>query len=104
LDDAFLLHEAVLPTWGVPEKVVLLCYLGLVAFHLLKSFSTIRKTDYALLGVALVCFGISVAIDGAYRLIGEQYLLEDGAKLVGIISWFLYFFQVGRVAANLRRV
>jgi hypothetical protein len=104
LDDAFLLHEAVFPAWGISEKVVLLCYGGLVVFYLFSSSSVIRQTDYSLLGVALFCFGISVAIDGAYRLVGNQYLLEDGAKLIGIVSWLMYFFQVGRVAVDLRRI
>lgn len=104
LDDAFLLHEAVLPAWGIPEKVVLLCYLGFVGFYLFHSFSVIRQTDYVLLNVALFCFGVSVVVDGAYRLIGDQYLLEDGAKLVGIVSWLMYFFQVGRASIALRRM
>ncbi|MBE9009093.1 hypothetical protein IQ250_02605 [Pseudanabaenaceae cyanobacterium LEGE 13415] len=104
LDDAFLWHEAVLPAWGISEKLVLLGYLGFVAFYLFRSFPTIRQTDYVLLSVALFCFGVSIAVDGAYRLIGNQYLLEDGAKLVGIVSWFMYFFQVGRISVNLRRI
>lgn len=28
------------------------------------------------------------------------YLLEDGAKLIGLISWFVYFFRTSEYAVR----
>lgn len=92
-DDMFLLHEEVFPfILGIPEMAVFTTYGIFVLFLIVKFYPVIIKTDYILLAIAFICFGLSIVLD----LIGipgfNPYLLEDGVKMFGIISWFFYFY------------
>lgn len=98
LDDAFLLHEGLFPACGIPETVVFSCYGSFILFYLFRYRSVILKTDYKLLGMALTCFGISIGLDVVEPSGIDPYLFEDGAKLVGIVSWLSYFVRVGEFA------
>jgi len=100
LDDAFLLHEGLFPYFGVPEILVYATYAGAVLFYLTRFASTIRRTEYVLLGTALLFFGISVALDLLEPPGIDRFLLEDGAKLVGIVSWLAYFASAAAAAVQ----
>ena len=63
LDDVFLLHEEFFPYLGVPQNLVFVSYAGFLLFYLIRFYSIILKTEYILLGMALVFFGISITID-----------------------------------------
>lgn len=96
LDDLFLLHEKVFPFAGMPQNAVFLSYGGCLLFYLIKYHSIILKTDFMLLGLALACFGLSLIMDVLQpKGPGIYPLYEDGAKLVGIVSWLAYFFRTG---------
>lgn len=96
LDDVFLLHEQfLLSFFGIPEKVVFIGYAGFMLLYLVRFYSIILNTEYILLGMALVFFAVSIVLDFFDPPI---YLFEDGAKLVGIVSWLSYFFRVGTFA------
>jgi hypothetical protein len=100
LDDLFLLHEVFFPYFGIPENAILVSYAGFVLFYLVRFFSIILKTEYILLGMALVFFGVSVTLD-LFKLHSiDPYLFEDGAKLVGILGWLAYFFRTGISAVS----
>ena len=98
LDDAFLLHEKFFPYFGIPEQAVFLSYAGFILFYLVLFYSIILKTEYILLGMALVFFGVSVTLDVFEPRGIDPYLFEDGAKLVGIVSWLAYFLRAGASA------
>ncbi len=100
LDDIFLLHESVFPYLGIHEKVVYATYAGLVLFYLVKFYPTILKTEYILLVMALGFFALSVIFDKSSIPGIDPYLLEDGVKIAGIVSWMFYFYSVGTVAIN----
>lgn len=100
LDDIFLLHESVFPYLGIHEKVVYATYAGLVLFYLYKFYPIIITTEYILLVMALGFFALSVIFDKSSIPGIDPYLLEDGAKIVGIVSWMAYFFSVGTIAIN----
>jgi hypothetical protein len=100
LDDVFLLHEAFFPSIGVPEKLVFSCYAGFVLCYLIAFHSIILQTEFVLLFMALAFFGVSIILDLSNFSWLDPFLLEDGAKLVGIVSWFSYFFRVGQVAVK----
>jgi len=100
LDDIFLLHESVFPYLGIHEKVVYATYAGLVLFYLIRFYPTILNTKYIFLVMALVFFALSVIFDKTSIPGIDPYLLEDGAKMFGIVSWLAYFFSVGTVAVN----
>lgn len=92
LDDIFLLHEEVFPDYlGVPEKVVFASYGVLVLFLLVKFYKTILRTDFIVLAMAFFFFGFSVISDFLTIPGLNQFLVEDSAKMVGIVSWFFYF-------------
>jgi hypothetical protein len=53
-----------------------------------------------LLVFALFWFAASLAIDqfGHRRIVRGFYLLEDGFKLLGIVSWLAYFARTAYVS------
>mgnify|MGYP001127210564 CR=1 FL=1 len=91
-DDMFLMHEQLFPSLGIPQKVILITY-GIMTLSLLSNFYfIILKTDYILLVLALCFFSLSVFLD-MFNIPGiNPYLLEDSTKMIGIISWFFYFY------------
>jgi preprotein translocase subunit SecG len=93
-DDLFLLHEEFFPFFlGIPEEAVFASYALFVFFYLFKFYSTILKTDYILMGIALIFFGISITLDLLNPKGIDPFLFEDGAKTIGIVSWLAYFFR-----------
>jgi hypothetical protein len=66
-----------------------------------KFYRLILKTDYFLLVIALFFFAISVALD-LFPYSGiDPYFYEDGAKLVGIVSWLVYFFNTAEYSIRI---
>jgi len=101
LDDAFLLHEDLLPGHvGIGEPFIYVGYAALGLFYLLRFYAVILDTEYLLLMLALFFLGISVSSD----VVLDQdiihlpsriaVLVEDGAKFVGIVSWLVYSARV----------
>lgn len=99
-DDLFQVHDVLLPDYaGIPQPAVTGAY-GLAAVALVVRWrATMRRTAWkvALAGAAL--FAVSVAVD----FVGDQsatsnHLLEDGAKLLGIITWTTYLASVAAAA------
>ena len=97
LDDLFLIHEEVFPYYlNIPEKLAFVGYGMIISLYLIKVRKTILKTEFIFLNLAFCFLGLSVTIDFFpifTRLFGNEgeFLLEDGFKLLGIISWFTYF-------------
>ncbi|MDA9552839.1 hypothetical protein N9R53_07910, partial [Flavobacteriaceae bacterium] len=88
-----LMHEQLFPSIGIPQKVVLITY-GIITLSLLSNFYfVILKTDYILLVLALCFFGLSIFLDMFKIPQVNPYLLEDSSKMIGIISWFFYFYS-----------
>lgn len=104
-DDAFLFHDDILPRYaGISGDLYGVAYVVAMAVYLLALRSVLARTNYLLLGVALVLFGISAVTDvGSSRLhefvpAAIVEIVEDGTKLVGIGTWLAYFVSVGRAA------
>jgi len=95
-DDFFLLHEEVYPNYFfISEKIVLLAYGVIVLLYLAIFRKLILKTNYLLMLFAFAFFSISIGID-LFDINDREiiFLLEDGAKFLGIISWAAYFTNV----------
>ena len=103
LDDLFLLHEEVFPFLGVPEKEVYLVYLLVVTVWLLKYYKVILKTYYLILVLAFGFLGISLIIDIIPTQLIDPYLIEDGLKFTGIVSWFVYFLSCAELSVGKAR-
>jgi len=88
IDDAMLVHETVMPNLGVPEEFVLATY-ALAGLVLVRSWSGSWSWWRTQVGAAFftgaAMLAVSVAADafGATALL----LLEDGAKLIGVLAW-----------------
>ena len=96
-DDVFMFHEIVFPRYlGVPEKVVYAANAVVVLWFLMAFRSTILQTDFLLLALAFAGLGFSAGADFIETIFPYPgfYLLEDGAKLFGIVSWAAYFITV----------
>lgn len=99
-DDAFLIHDKILPRIGVPETIVFAGYLALVLLFIVRFRQLIVKTDYVLLGMSGVFFAISILLDVFEPGFLPFHLLEDAAKLAGILCWLAYFFRAAAFAVS----
>lgn len=95
VDDAFLLHDEVLPKLGVPEEILYAVYLGCMLAFLIAFRRHILRTEYPILLLALGFLGLSVICDACGLPWLDPYLLEDGAKVAGIVAWAAYLFRTG---------
>ncbi|NNF60400.1 MAG: hypothetical protein HKN06_03610 [Gammaproteobacteria bacterium] len=99
IDDAFLLHESVLPHFGLPEEAVVAGYAVLVGAWLVAYRQRLRARDALLLMTALVFFAISGLVDLVSPWqIGTLY--EDSAKLAGLLFWLAYFAGAAMTALS----
>jgi hypothetical protein len=101
LDDLFLVHEQVFPEYlSVPKTVVIAVYLILVPLHFIVFRKELMNSELYLLIVAAGFFAVSLFVDLTpskylpfiWRL--KNYVVEDGAKLLGILTWFVYFSRL----------
>jgi hypothetical protein len=96
LDDLFLFHELLFPeVLGIRTRIVFAVYIILCGTFLVRFRHLIlRRTNYPALVVALTLLASSVAVDvlpEAWFRWDYLFLIEDGAKLLGIAGWFAYF-------------
>lgn len=95
LDDFFMIHEELAPRYlGIDDNVVVGA-LGLATCAYLLSFwRLIARTRYVVLVLALGLLGASAAMDELLwswvRIGGLEFLIEDGAKFLGIALWCSY--------------
>ncbi|MCW8995149.1 MAG: hypothetical protein OQK77_04970 [Psychromonas sp.] len=95
LDDLFMFHDSLFPKYlHVSEKIVYLGYLVLISLYFLKFKEVIVKTEYPILFMACSFFALSVLSDVFLPQKGWEFLFEDGFKLLGIVTWFIFFTRV----------
>jgi len=100
LDDFFLVHESASEIyWRVTEEVVFALYGVMIVAFLVKCRATILKTEFLPLILAFGFMGLSLVVDQLFDSGGNLsdpavVLVEDGAKLFGIVSWLVYFSRV----------
>lgn len=114
LDDLFLIHEVIFPQYlNIPSKLLYIAYGTSLIVYICLFRHLLLSNDYSLGILTLVFFGISILLDmiadtpssaisntivpafdelnnSRYIFTNIKYLIEDGAKLLGILSWFLY--------------
>ena len=90
IDEMFVLHEVVLPSkLHVSELSIYAAYGALTVLYLLKFREFVASTRWRLLVLALVFFLSSTALDQVAP--ESPVLLEEGVKLLGIVTWVLFF-------------
>lgn len=94
IDDMFMLHDSFFPNFlKIPEKLVYLTYAILVLGYLIRFRKEIIKNEYVILFIAFFFFGFSVLSDMFLPQQGMEFLFEDGLKIFGIVTWFIFFFK-----------
>ncbi|MGY1845736.1 MULTISPECIES: hypothetical protein [unclassified Blastococcus] len=83
-DDALLLHETIGPLLGVPQELILAGYAALTAVLLIAFLRPPRDLVCAVFVLGAALLGASVALD---QFAEGRHLLEDGAKLLGALTW-----------------
>lgn len=87
LDDRFLLHELVLPHFGIPEIVTYAAYgLGGLALVLFGWRTLLQHRESWLLAWALLWMGISVLLDLSGVDADLRRVAEEMAKMVGAVA------------------
>ncbi|MGI9413167.1 MAG: hypothetical protein ACR2PM_05835 [Hyphomicrobiales bacterium] len=88
MDDLFLVHENVLPAFGVSEPVTYAAYGALGLAYLVFASESIVEHRYILFAAACGLLATSVLIDWQVHTDHPlRIVLEDGAKLTGIVCW-----------------
>lgn len=104
-DDFFMLHEELIPNnLFIPEEGVYLTYMILALAWLIYFRKQILQGEYKILVIAILFLGMTIVVDLLLPQ-GEQivYLIEDGLKFYGIVTWLIYFARdsVFRLRKNL---
>jgi hypothetical protein len=95
-DDLFMLHERIYPDlFGISEKITFSIYGLLFLIYTIKFRQKILASEYHF----LLLTGFFLALSILFDLLQDSqnkwhFLFEDGAKLLGIVSWFAYQFRV----------
>lgn len=106
LDDLFLIHERVGPRYlGVPEHLVYGTYAAGAVLLLLRFRTTVLGTEILLLLSAGGAFAASIFVDSFPELLfpgtTDEYLVEDGTKLLGIFLWATYLIRTAATAVGI---
>lgn len=93
LDDLYLLHEVVAPTWfGIRQRYVYVAYAAVaIAFVIRHAPSILTSSVFPLFASAIALLGASMVIDLVPGIPADASLIEDGAKLLGIAGWLAFF-------------
>jgi hypothetical protein len=119
IDDQFLIHDDLASRYlGMREREVMAIYLLIAALYVVVNRAVIRRSEWIILGAALVFFASSIAFDYLVQMtmtsseslgmgLDWAMLIEDGLKLMGIAGWSAYllrfsYFAVTREDATLR--
>lgn len=92
IDDAFQVHEGLLPRIGLSQVVYPVLYGAAVGLLLIAGRRTWMAAAPLVLAAALLFLGGSIAVDEVYDLVGEglgagEVAIEDGLKFIGIALW-----------------
>lgn len=90
-DDAFMLHEYVLPgKLGIPEPLVMLLYALVGLAYIGIGWRTIAATPYLPALCAGLFLGGALMLDQALAYSPLQTMVEDSLKFAGIAFWLSY--------------
>lgn len=95
LDDAFQLHEKVLPFLGIPQTVVLLGYASFAVLYAAIAIPILARGDVALFLFACGCLAASLVTDQVAQIDNWKLTaFEDGAKFLGICCWSAFHLSL----------
>lgn len=98
-DDAFQLHEELLPALGVPQQLVLVVYATVAAGFFVTQRRWLASGPWPVLAAAVALLAVSAAADVvAAAADRELHVIEDGAKFVGAALWSAFFVRAATAA------
>ncbi len=101
MDDLFLLHSDALPELvGTPKRANMLLVVAPALVWVSTQRRELRRTRTSILLSAFGALGASVIVDRFVDAPTLGLVVEDGAKLFGIIAWMLYFVLTSRDIAR----
>lgn len=96
-DDLFQLHERIDNYLHIHEYTAYIVYFILISIYFVKFSKIILSTEYMVLFIACCFLSLSVLADMLLSYFITQrdikFLIEDGLKLFGIVTWFIYFIR-----------
>jgi hypothetical protein len=106
-DDLFQIHEYYylpfidLDSFENPRPIQLffqgsffLMYVILISIHFYRFRMVVKKSNYNILNLSILFFGVSIILDIATsESMPFYYFLEEGSKFTGIVIWFSYFLD-----------
>lgn len=107
-DDLFQFHETIASAYfGIDELFVYIALALSLLAYLFVFKSLILKANYIFLVFAFGFLGSSVLVDSLpYELLSSighwEFLIEDGFKWIGIVSWVLYCLDISYNALVLK--
>jgi hypothetical protein len=103
-DDLLLVHEAYIEHLGLPMVAAPIIYAGLTIGYLVVFREFLRDHGLWILLVACACFALSAGLDVTLDE-DAPFLVEDGSKLFGIVTWSSFFVlaTVGELQAGIAR-
>lgn len=102
VDDAFMLHEQVLPKdFGIRERYIKLAYLAAAGTFALVFIKQLMGNSPVILIAAGLFFATSFTFDnpvvlnflGSFESSFVLYVIEDGCKFTGILLWLTWLFR-----------
>ncbi|NLD72361.1 MAG: hypothetical protein GX649_06550 [Chloroflexi bacterium] len=101
VDDAYLLHEDVLPSIGIPELGVYALYLLVAAVYAAVFYRELLASDYLLLVASGLAIAASLVIDMVFQNV--SIFFEDGFKVYAAVFWLVFWTRttVARVREGL---
>ncbi|OLQ73135.1 hypothetical protein BIT28_25245 [Photobacterium proteolyticum] len=99
LDDLFLIHDIILPHFGISEYIIYTFYAFSGLYIVFKYLNIISKTENFLFFIGGIMFCMSIFIDviPSSPLLG---FLEDAVKLIGIFAWSGYLIRTSLLFLN----
>lgn len=95
LDDFFLVHEDVLPAFGVSQTITYAIYGSVTLGYFALAWRTIWESVPSLLALSVAFLGLSVLSDTLLHTESHMHILvEDGAKLLGISAWAAFHINL----------
>ncbi len=103
VDDFFLVHDIVLPKLGFSEMLAYAVYAAFALLYVFTARNEILAARWPMFLISIFCLALSVKIDVFMNIDSDfRLLVEDGAKLMGIVAWFS--FHAEAAACTLQRL
>ncbi|MBT8394860.1 MAG: hypothetical protein KJN66_08415, partial [Bacteroidia bacterium] len=97
IDELLLIHNYIFPkVLNIQQLLILVVYAVLTLIFVLRFRSIIKNNFLWLFVIAISFLGLSVLVDILSYLkvirFSFRYILDDGAKFLGIFNLFVYYF------------